>query len=57
MDDKIKGKKAESAFRACEVFLARYRVGHLLEDLGWDDLDLGSSRAGGPLLQLPTAQA
>ena len=27
-----------------------YRVGHLLADLGWVDLDLESSQAGGPLL-------
>ena len=27
-----------------------YRVGHLLADLGWVDLDMGSSKAGGPLL-------
>ena len=26
------------------------RVGHLLADLGWDDLDLESSQASGPLL-------
>ena len=28
----------------------RYRVGHLLADLGCVDLDLESSQAGGPLL-------
>ena len=27
-----------------------YRAGHLLADLGWVDLDLESSQAGGPLL-------
>ena len=30
--------------------LLEYRVGHLLADLGWVDLDLESSQAGGPLL-------
>ena len=33
-----------------------YRVAHLLANLGWVDLDLGSSLGRGPLLQLPTAQ-
>ena len=32
------------------VALEKYRVGHLLADLGWVDLDLESSQAGGPLL-------
>ena len=30
--------------------VCRYRVGHLLADLGWVDMDLESSQAGGPLL-------
>ena len=34
-----------------------YRVAHLLADLGLVDSDLRSSQAGGPLLQLSTAQA
>ena len=34
-----------------------YRVAHLLADLGWVDSVLRSSQAGGPLLQLSTAQA
>ena len=34
-----------------------YRVAHLLANLGWVDLDLGSSLGCGPLLWLPTAQA
>ena len=31
-------------------YVLMYRVGHLLADLGWVDLDLESSQAGGPLL-------
>ena len=30
-----------------EVFLKLYRVTHLVANLGWVDLDLGSSLAGG----------
>ena len=34
-----------------------FRVAHLLAGLGWVDSDLRSSQAGGPPLQLSTAQA
>ena len=34
-----------------------YRVSHLVTELGWVDLDLGSSLAGGLIQYLPTAQA
>ena len=34
-----------------------YRVAHLLGNLGWVDSYLGSSRAGGLLLEIPIAQA
>ena len=37
--------------------VTQYSVIHLPKDLGWVDLDLGSSPGCGPLLQLPTAQA
>ena len=39
------------------VTVSQYRVAHLLANLGWVDLDLGSSPGWWPLLQLPTAQA
>ena len=45
------------AYNQIRAIVHRYRVGHLLADLGWVDLDLGSSLAGGLLLWLPTAQA
>ena len=32
------------------ALMTLYRVGQVVADLGWVDLDLGSSPAGGPLL-------
>ena len=53
MDAKL-DKILAGKFDSCFYF--PYRVDHHVSDLGWVDLDLESSPAGGPLLSLATAQ-